>query len=179
MADEDLDLDVKGGSKLNTILLIVVIVLLLVAIGVGAMFFLGGDDKPAGEAVQSAEPQPQPKEAHYLQFEHFVHTFPPTEPVRHLQIQFQLMSRDAAALNKVEALKPVIKSEVTILLSDFNAAQLRTVEGKNQLAEAIKAKVHELIGTEAKDAEGKDPEKKDASASGPIEQVYFTMFILQ
>lgn len=173
MADkqEDLDLDVKSGNKLNTILLIVLIVLVLVVGGVGAAWYLLSGDKPAGEegaqegeTAEQVEAQPQP--AHYLKLEpEFVVNFEDPGKARYLQVEIQLMARDPEILEQVKTHMPVIRSELLILLSEQTFEELSTREGKLKLRDEVLKTVNGIL--------------QPAEGEAGIEQVYFTSLIMQ
>ena len=169
MADEDLDLDVKSSSKSTTILLIVLIVLVLAAAGGGAaMFLMGGEDAASdeAEAVTTEEAAPKPKTAHYLSLKpEFVVNLEDNSRANYLQLEMQLMSRNAQILSSVEQHMPAIRNDILILLGGQKFETLSTREGKEQLRKDIVTAIHKTLELSAKD-EG-------------IESVYFTSLIMQ
>lgn len=169
--EQDLDLDVKSGNKLNTILLVVLIVLVLAVAGAGAAWYLmSGDDDTAaaegaeGETAEVVEAQPKP--AHYFKLEpEFVVNFEDPDKARYLQLEIQLMARDPVIFEQVKTHMPVIRSELLILFSEQTFEKLSTREGKERLREETLKTINEIL----------QPGKDDVG----IEQVYFTSLIMQ
>ncbi|MDZ7804168.1 flagellar basal body-associated FliL family protein [Thiohalophilus sp.] len=173
MADneQDLDLDVKSGNKLNTILLVVLIVLVLAVAGAGAAWYLlSGDDDTAaagdeeGESAEVVEAQPKP--AHYFKLEpEFVVNFEDPGKARYLQLEIQLMARDAEVFEQAKTHMPVIRSELLILFSEQTFEELSSREGKLRLREETLKTINQILQSGEDDA--------------GIEQVYFTSLIMQ
>lgn len=167
MADEDLDLDVKEGSKTNTILLIVLIVLLLLVGGGGAAFFLmGGKGDEGGEAAaEGAAPKIEASVAYYYEMrpEFIVNLESPR--VNFMQLKLQLMANTEEVWKVVEYHMPVIRNNIMLILSSQKYEEINTREGKEKLREELRASIHEVIATESADAN--------------IENVYFTELVMQ
>lgn len=199
MAEEELQLDVTQakGSKMTNILLIVLIVLVLVMGGVGAWFFLAKDDKSGADTEHATKVEKAP--LHYLTLTpEFVVNFGPGSKVRYLQIDLQVASRDEHALATMTTYMPVIRNDILVLLSGQSFDDLKSIEGKNMLQKKILNTLNSILSSVT--SEENHGEKKDEPAltvnaadgthntgdntehsvnEGPVENVYFTSFIMQ
>lgn len=201
MADEELELDVTQpkGNKMVTILLIVVIVLVLIIGGVGAWLFLGSGSSDDAASDSGATEEKQLGPITYLTLvPEFVVNFGPTSKVRYLQVDIQIASRDEHALQMVNTYRPVIRNDILVLLSGLSFAELKVRAGKEALQKNILNTINTIVssvGHDAAQAETKENAheteqgKNDATdvviaadkeqVHGPIENVYFTSFIMQ
>ncbi|MCW9024334.1 MAG: flagellar basal body-associated FliL family protein [Gammaproteobacteria bacterium] len=169
MADEDLDLDVKEGSKTNTILLIVLIVLLLLVGGGGAAFFLMGDKEGESAGPDTAEGSAEKIEAKVVSYyelsPEFVVNLEDNREVNFMQLKVQLMARDEKVWPVVEHHMPVIRNNIMLLLSSQKYEDMNTREGKEKLQELMRESIQEVIASESPDLK--------------IETVYFTELVMQ
>ena len=189
MAEEELELDVNQpkGSKMTTILLIVLIVLVLVMGGVGAWLFLGSDD--GGDSSGSAKQEEKVLgPIKYLTLvPEFVVNFGPGSKVRYLQVDLQIATRDEAALETVSTYRPVLRNDILIVLSSVNFEDLRERSGKEALQKKLLNTINKVVASAGHAApDGEHKEVKDdghategEAVAGPIENVYFTSFIMQ
>lgn len=194
MADEELELDVSQakGNKMTNILLIVLILLVLAMGGAGAWyFFLRGDTSAKNDEVAAVEKAP----LHYLNLvPEFVVNFGPGSKVRYLQVDLQVATRDEHALAAMTTNMPVIRNDILLLLSGQSYEVLKTRAGKEALQKQILDKLNTIITSVEADeqhAEEAPAEQKDTTdekttgntetdvVAGPIENVYFTSFIMQ
>jgi len=193
MADEELELDVNEskGNKTTTILLIVLIVLVLVIGGVGAWLFLakdsGSDAKGPGASGKAAEKNLGP--ITYLSLvPEFVVNFGPGSKVRYLQVDLQIATRDEDALKTVSTYRPVLRNDILVLLSGLTFDELKLRSGKESLQKKLLNTINRVVTsaaqgdknteTKAKHAEGATA-TEEQHVEGPIENVYFTSFIMQ
>ncbi|MCW8919164.1 MAG: flagellar basal body-associated FliL family protein [Gammaproteobacteria bacterium] len=162
---EDLDLDVKpaSGNK-KKIIIIALVGLLLVAAGIGGtLMLLGGGEKD--ESVAEGNEKVQVPKAHYLGLENMVVNFAQKGPVKHLQVEMQLMAHNPEVLTAVEEHMPVVRNDILVLLSSQNHEQLSSREGKELLRGELLAAVQRIV-------------KENAGLDGP-QAVYFTNFVMQ
>lgn len=161
----DLDLDAKpaSGNK-KKIIIIVLVGLLLVAASVGGTLMLLGGGEDEGDAAQEDAAVLVPK-AHYLGLENMVVNFAQKGPVKHLQVEMQLMSHDPEVLKAVEEHMPVVRNDILVLLSSQNHEQLSSREGKELLRGELLAAVQKIV-------------KENAGLDGP-QAIYFTNFVMQ
>ena len=83
---------------------------------------------------------------------------------RYLQIELVLEAASPEVGAEVEAFKPRIQHEIILLLADETDTVLRTLEGKQALAEKILNAVNHVIHSDDKNG---------------VKEVYFTNFIIQ
>lgn len=181
MADEELELDVnekKGGKK--TIIMIAIGVLLLNGIGIGAWLFLSGDDKKPSDTAEKQEVILGPL-TYLTLVPEFIVNFGPSSKVRYLQVDLQIATRQEASLDTVNTYRPVLRNDILIVLSGVSYEDLKYRAGKEALQKKLLNTINKvLIAAEhvAPDGEEKDT-KGDEDVKGPIENVYFTSFIMQ
>ncbi len=190
MADDELELDVNQakGSKMTMILLIVLIVLVLIVGGVGAWFFMskGGKSEGAAESHEPASKELKPLKYQTMVPE-FIVNFGPGSKVRYLQIDLQIATRDEEALKVVNTYRPVIRNDILVLLSGMSFEQLKDRAGKERLQRKLLNVINKVVVEASHGGKKKSKHKKKAEGhgdedemiDGPIENVYFTSFIMQ
>jgi len=173
----------KGGSKLLVILMVVIIVLLLAVVGIGAWMLLKkpAADSHAGAAETHQTDGKAAKDDHGDKSASEGHKGPPitisldqpitvnlSEPndAKLLQVQLDLITYDAKLEEEVKANRAEIINDIMLVLSDVNAAKLRTRDGKEALQKQIKDEINKILE--------KRTGKKDA-----IDDVYFTKLLMQ
>lgn len=190
MADDELELDVnekKGGNK--TLILVVVGILLLNGIGVGAWLFLsGGDDSDNSSSGDKKEVVLGPIK-YLTMVPEFVVNFGPGSKVRYLQVDLQIASRDEESINAVNTYRPVIRNDILVLLSGAQFEDLKNRSGKEMLQKKLLNSINKVVNeamhptSDKKDENANKDEsgqgKESAIVAGPIENVYFTNFIMQ
>ena len=197
MAEEELELDVNQakGSKTTTILIVIIAVLVLVMGGVGAWLFLGSDDGDSSDSAKKEEKVLGPLKYLTLVPE-FVVNFGPGSKVRYLQVDLQIATRDEAALETVSTYRPVLRNDILIILSSVKFEDLKERSGKEALQKKLLNTINKVIVSvghatpagENKAAATADEHATEATndhgadvqvVEGPIENVYFTSFIMQ
>jgi len=187
MADEELKLDVneaKGGKK--KIILIVVGILLLNAVGIGAWMFLAGDDKKSSDTAEKQEAVLGPLQYLTLVPE-FIVNFGPGSKVRYLQVDLQIATRQEASLDTISTYRPVLRNDILVVLSDVSYEVLKDRAGKEALQKRLLNTINKVVVAaghaapvgEKKDSKDDGHGNKDEHVEGPIENVYFTSFIMQ
>ncbi len=163
------------------LLLVLVAVLVLAVAGAGGWIFLSKknaalaeeEEEEVAAVVESAGPPT------YLPLENMVVNLadPGGERVAQIGVTLELASQPD--IDKVKAYLPTIRSEILMLVSQRTAEELLKLEGKEQLAAAIKEKAAAHFGKPA--AAGKKDKKKGAGGSNgnPIRGVLFSSFIVQ
>ena len=174
--DEDLDLDVKSGSKSNTILLIVLIVLLLLVGGGGGAFFLLNSEKGDSKSKDATEIVKDGAEGHadtaerkpaiyYALTPEFVVNLEDSSQVNFMQVELQVMTRNEHVIAILEHHMPVIRNNIMLLLSSQKYEEVNKREGKEKLRASLKDSIQEILSAEAADME--------------IEAVYITSLVMQ
>lgn len=195
-AEEELELDVNQPkpNKMTTILLIVLIVLVLIIGGVGGWLYFSkdsGSESDGGGEASSGDGNTEKvlKPLHYLSMvPEFVVNFGPGSKVRYLQVDLQVATRNESALAVINTYRPILRNDILVLLSGQTYDELKQRSGKEALQKNILNTVNKVV-TEAMQGE-KNKEDKDKKAGdeqqtevgdvkGPIENVYFTSFIMQ
>ncbi|MDH5571599.1 MAG: flagellar basal body-associated FliL family protein [Gammaproteobacteria bacterium] len=176
---EDLDLDVKSGSKSNTILLIVLLVLLLlIGGGGGAYFLLSGDKGKAGAkhdatkevvdekaTAENADAGERKPAIYYKLTPEFVVNLDDSSRVNFMQIELQVMVRDELVIPVMEHHMPVIRNNIMLLLSSQKYEEVNKREGKEKLMLDLKDTIQAILTAE--------------SSSMEIEAVYITSMVMQ
>lgn len=159
-----------SGSKKKLIIMILAAVLVLGA-GAGAGWYFtqgaaahGEEDAPAKESKKKKKKDPDAK-AEYVPIESFTVNLQPENGEQYLQVQFTLQVGGAEQGTLVKDNMAIVRNRVLLLLSSKKASEISTVEGKQQLANEIKASV-----TEPFEKDGDEQEVSD---------VLFTSFIIQ
>ena len=186
MADEELELDVnekKGGKK--TVIMVIVGILLLNGLGVGAWMILSDGDSKSSDSAEKDGPVLAP--LHYLTMvPEFIVNFGPGSKVRYLQVDLQVATRDEAALETINTYRPVIRNDVLVLLSSVKFDDLKDRAGKEALQKKLLNAINKVVISashiapvdgEEKNADAE--EKINSDVKDPIENVYFTSFIMQ
>jgi len=157
----------KGRGMLWAVLFAV---LLSVAAAGGVSWFVLHKATPAGaegEAGHEGDKPEVPKSpANYFALDPaFVVNLEDARSQRFLQVQIQVMTRDADLLKDLEHHAPHLRSALLLLLGQQRAADLATREGKEKLQADVLAEVQRII-------------LEETGKTG-IDAVYFTSFVMQ
>jgi len=119
------------------------------AAGAGVWFFAQpkhDDDKAAAAEKKPAMPAP----AQYFPLDpaFVVNLNGPIDGPRYLQVEVQLMTRDAAALEAIKTHAPAIRANLLMLFSQVSAAQIADVAGKQKLQSEALATVQKVLKAE-------------------------------
>jgi len=161
----------KGGNKLVVILLVVLITV-IIAVGavVATLMLTGGDEKPAGdeaaqEQAEQAEAPKGPPVTVSLGEPITVNLSKPND-AKVLQVQLDMVTRDPQVEKRIQEQRSRIINDIMLSLSEVNAAELRTREGKEALQQTLTEDINRILedGTEL---------------DQPIENVYFTRLLMQ
>ncbi len=85
--------------------------------------------------------------------------------LRFMQVEFQLMARNQAAMEPIEKLEPLIRHEIIMLFSKVDGKSIRTLETKQQLQQDCLNLINSIL-----EQEGYKPD---------IENIVFTKLIVQ
>lgn len=163
-----------AGNKMLFIMLGAMFFLLIAGMG-GMYFMMKGGDKPAAAATEKGEGAEEAKEeAHeekakalYVGLEPpFVVNFPADSPVKFLQVQVQIMTRETTMEHLIRGNDPAIRNDLLNLFGGQTYEALATTEGK----EALRAKALETV---------QGVIKREGGDSKLVEAVYFTSFVMQ
>jgi len=184
MADE-LELDVEEPKKSKLVLIIAIVGVVLLLGGGAAWFFLSGDGNDSTKESEKVDTSKLP--LHYLTLTpEFVVNFGPGSRVRYLQVDVQVATRDEAALETLAIYKPVIRNDILVLLSGLSFEELSQETGKLALQKKILNTINKVVVSTKQKTPAAKTKGSGATASGddevvkgPIENIYFTSFIMQ
>lgn len=192
MAEEHDDGAESAPRKKSKLPLIIGALVLLLAVGGGAYYFLvmkpaaeakaaeeaaaeddsGGKDKASKGKAEGKKKHKKKKKADkteppaYLNLDAFTVNLADTEQEHYLQATIVLQVAGDAAVEELKKHNALIRDRILKLLSSSKAADLRSVEGKQAIADQIIAQV----ASAADDEELEIPD---------IDKVFFTAFIIQ
>ncbi len=184
----------KKGGKLKLIILIVAGVLLLGGATAG-VYFSGlipafsahsGDeedmasadsaegkdaakskkgDKAKGKGKKNGKKK-EPQVTLYLPLDPpFVVNFQDQGQLRYLQVTMEVMARDQETIDAVKLHLPVIRNNLTLMLSSQTVESLATREGKEKIRTETLAEIQKIL--------------KEQTGKPGVEAVYFTSFVMQ
>lgn len=183
MADEELELDVnekKGGKK--TMIMIIVGILLLNGIGAGIWMFLSDGGSSDASSSNATKPEVVLGPLKYLTLvPEFIVNFGPQSKVRYLQVDLQISTRQEDSFAVVNTYRPVLRNDILVLLSDVVYEDLKDRKGKENLQKRLLKAINKVVvgAQHAGAADGEKSAHDDEVVDGPIENVYFTSFIMQ
>jgi len=135
--------------------------------GAAAFFLLGGDDQPVSEEVVEGEDVVEEKlPAIYVGVPNAITAnLPGAKKSRTVQVKLSFMVRSSDAKDNVRLHMPQLKNDVLMLVSQKNATELKTPEGRLKLQqEALETVQNTMTGLVD------DP---------TIEKVLFVSFVMQ
>lgn len=169
--NQDLELDLaedEGGPKKKKKLIIIgLAAVLLVGAGIAGFLIFSGDSAPAPTGDETSDEPAKPKEpAVYVALPEAVTTsVMGGKKSRTVQIKMSFVVRGDKAKEQVQDHMPQLKNDILMLVSQQNADEIKTPEGRVALQEKTLAQVQttltELVG---------DP---------VVEKVLFVSFIMQ
>ncbi len=169
--NDDLDLGEEKKSSKKWIILGVLVMLLLAGGGAG-MYFMGllpfgnGDESVETDEEQAAEEKSSRiKESHFHQFDPLLVNFPRGSGARLMQVEFSVLAYDEDSIHSVQKHAPMIRNNLLLLLGRYKPQDLKTVQGKLALQEAIQGEIQKVLDMQ--------------SDGGEIEAVFFTKFLME
>ena len=169
-ADPKAEAAPAAGSKKKLMIMAIAAVLVLGGgAGAGWFFLHGAGDAEAAHADDAPKKKKKKDKEHlkaeYVPVESFTVNLQPESGDQYLQVQFTLQVEGPEQVTLIKDNMAKVRSRVLLLLSGKKASEIKTVEGKQQLAAEIKAVVHEPFD------EGGDGQD--------VSDVLFTSFIIQ
>ncbi len=146
----------KPRSKLP---LILVALVLAAGMGFGGWYF-GHLGAPSAEG-----PQPLPPPVYHRLDPAFVVNVSDRDTLRYLQAEVQVMARDAAVFEILDAQAPAVRDALLTLFAGYPYSELISVEGRERLRIDTLNRLREALG--------------DETAAAQIEAIYFTSFVMQ
>jgi len=120
---------------------------------------------PAGEHGAEAAPAGNGEAVYKTIDPAFVVNIQDGPRFRFLQVEVDVMTRDATAIARLDKVMPRVKSELTMLFGSLQRENVQTIEGQK----ALQAQALDVINTVLKEETGRDG----------IAAVYFTKFVVQ
>ncbi len=144
--------------------LIIIIAAVVLALGGGgaAWFFTQQKSHAQKEEVKKEEPVKAPV---FLTLDTFTVNLQPDPDEKFLQVDISLQVANAEAAEAIKLHMPAVKNRLLLLLTSKSAAEISTVEGKQDLSNEIIAEVKKPFAPNAKPQEVLD--------------VFFTSFVVQ
>lgn len=162
---DDIEIAEEGSSK-SKLLIIIAAVSILALAGVGAMMFLGGDDKSAVEDETVAVAVKQTPIYYTLEKPLIVNFAEQSQgAVRYLSVKLKVMARDQLVIDAFTLNVPAIQHELLMLLLGQKYDELSTPEGTKALQQQTLTTINEVLKAE--------------KTSGELESVYFTSLLMQ
>ncbi len=182
-AEEGAEAPPKKSKKLLIIILSAVLVLVLGGGGAAYMLLKKSDHAEEGDedvAEETAKPKKKDKKKDhaappvFVNLEPFTVNLVPEAGDQYLQVILSLELEDITEEAGLKAQMPMIRNNLTLLLSSKKASELLPKEGKEHLAEALKDEINSLIEPPKKNKKG-----EVTMPEGPVKSVLFTSFIIQ
>lgn len=139
----------KSGKPWLTI---IVIALVIAGAAGGTWFFVNRSSEQTQQAEAKAKAAtgniPAPAQYFALEPPFVVNLIGSAGGARYLQVEVQLMTRDAEALKNIEQHAPAIRARLLMLFAQENADELISRAGKEKLQSAALAEVKKLMTAE-------------------------------
>ncbi len=197
MAEEKTEAPARKGKGMMIALVAMAMLLVAGAAGGGAWYFASGDASahaatdPAGDGADAKKRNRKANEARvFVPMDQFVVNLSDANLDRYAQVAVVLEVDDSPTETRIKAAMPAVRNAILLLLSARSAAELLSLEGKEQLAIdiAIAARAvlsHETPPRPGVRGAGANGEVMQTARSfedidtGPIAAVHFSQFIVQ
>lgn len=157
----------KGGG----IGVVLIAVLLSTLGGAGAAWFVAkqvvtaAQPKADEEGKTEAPAVPKSPALYFALEPAFIVNLDDERAQRFLQVQVEIMSRDAKSIEQLQRHAPRIRSQLLLLFGQQSASELSTRAGKEKLQDQVLAEIQAVLRAETGKAD--------------VEAVYFTSFVIQ
>lgn len=192
MAEEKTEAPASKGKGLTIALFAMALLLVAGAAGGAAWYFASGGNAVAATADgdEAAAKKAQRKVGAtriFVPMDQFVVNLSDANLDRYAQVAVVLEVYESPAETELKASMPAIRNAILLLLSARSAAELLTLEGKEQLAIDIALAARAVLEretlprpTSVADREAVQPARSfDEVDTGPIAAVHFSQFIVQ
>lgn len=148
-------------KKSRWLWIMLLLVLMLGGGGAGAWYMLYMQPAQAQGQDEAAEPTPAPALYSELRPAFVVNL----AGNRFLQLEIDLMARDAAVIEAVKRHNPAIRNDLLLLLGSQKPSDLQSLEGKVTLQQQVLEAINAIL---------------DAREQGlAVEEIYFSSFVMQ
>lgn len=168
-----------AAPKKSKKLMIIIIAVLVLVLGGGAAAYLlmhksadHADDDEEVVVEKSSKKKKGEKEVPpaYVAFDAFTVNLVPETGDQFLQLIISVEVADILIGDRLKMYMPKLRNDITMILSTKKASELVTKEGKEKLAQEIRAQMNSVV--EAPAAKGK-------ASQEAVKEVLFTSFIIQ
>ena len=181
----------KPGNKKKLIVIVGAALLVVAAGGGGALFFLkknaaaeDGGDGEATHEVAKHDPKTAPT---FVPLEPFTVNLADRDAERYAQVGVTFGVADSKVADSIKQFMPAIRNNILLVLAHKTAAELLSPDGKDKLAQEIRRETARALGYEvddeaddaAADRPGKKKRSRRAAPALPVQDVYFSNFIVQ
>ena len=185
--EPDIEGEAVAPTKKSKKKLIVVIAVLVLLLGGGAAAFLLLSPPPApkrgGSAPAPAEEAHSKTPAKFVDLGQFTANLMHEEEDRYLQVTISLKLTKAELEEKIKETKPEILHRVNMLLQSKRPSELSTIDGKERLAQQIKAQVEYVLGLRKVapviSSDTSAAAIEPGTGKSDVADVLFTSFIIQ
>ncbi len=143
------DKDKAAPARRPVMMIALIAVVAAAAAGGGAWYFTRAPHSADGAAA-AAKPKAPPAPAQYFGLEppFVVNLNGPVDGPRYLQVEVQLMTRDAASLEALKTHSPALRARLLMLFSQVTPDQIADRAGKEKLQAASLAEVQKVLMAE-------------------------------
>ena len=143
------DKDKAAPARRPVMMIALIAVVAAAAAGGGAWYFTRPPHSADGAAA-AAKPKAPPAPAQYFGLEppFVVNLNGPVDGPRYLQVEVQLMTRDAASLEALKTHSPALRARLLMLFSQVTPDQIADRAGKEKLQAASLAEVQKVLMAE-------------------------------
>jgi flagellar FliL protein len=164
------EIEQQVGNEKNRlkkmIIIISVAVLLAGAAGAGAVFFfLKGDSAKTEHAAHESAEEVTAEKLYYDMDKAFIVNFPKGSSARAAQISVSFLVAGEETSEALKKHEPMIRNNLLMMISAQGVETMGTREGKEKLRAAMLHEVTEIL--------------KKMTGKSPVEEVFFTSFVMQ
>lgn len=165
MAENDVPAEAPEKGKLKLIILLVTVILLTIGLSIAGTFWFLNKDNPAAPQNDDVETVEifAPNQYHVIE-KPLVATIQDDNRTRYAQVYLAFEAQDATPLEATRKHLPLLRSRLLSVLGGQSFTGLQTVEGRDQLIDAMLASVNGVLEQEG---------------APPVSKVLFLNFVLQ
>jgi len=144
------DKDKAAPSRRPMLVIALIAVVAAAAAGGGVWYFTQSAHGDAGAPAAKAKPKAPPAPAQYFGLEppFVVNLNGPVDGPRYLQVEVQLMTRDATSLDVIRTHSPALRARLLMLFSQVTPDQIADRAGKEKLQADSLAEVQKVLMAE-------------------------------
>jgi len=175
-AEETADVTPKKGKK-KLIIIIAGAVLLAVVAVIAVLYLFPASNPKHGDAEKTHAVEEQETQATFVDLGTFTANLMHEDGDRVVQISISLKLKNPKLEEKVKANNPEIQHHINMLLQSKFPSELSTLDGKQKLANQIKAEIEQVLGL--RKILPTDPPNVAPTSNRGISEVLFTSLIIQ